>query len=53
MLWDEEKGVDFIDAFSAAWLLARGPDSVAAFDRCHVSRFDGGSVIVPGKTPAG
>lgn len=51
VLWYEEKNVDFIDAFNAAWLLAHGLQHVATFDRKHFSRFEGVAVIVPGKTP--
>lgn len=47
-LWYEEKNVDFIDAYNAAWLLARGLTRVATFDRKHFARFEGLSVMVPG-----
>ncbi len=53
-LWYEEKNVDFIDAYNAAWLLAQGLRRVATFDRKHFARFKGLSVMVPGRdTPAG
>ncbi len=53
-IWYEEKNVDFIDAFNAAWLLAQGLARVATFDRKHFARFEGVSVIVPAKdSPAG
>jgi len=48
-VWYEEKNVDFIDAFNAAWLLAHGLSSVVTFDRKHFARLEGVSVIVPGK----
>lgn len=51
ILWYEEKNVDFIDAFNAAWLLAHGLAQVATFDRRHFSRFEGVSVLAPGELP--
>lgn len=51
ILWYEEKNVDFIDAFNAAWLLTHGLARVATFDRRHFSRFEGVSVLVPGELP--
>lgn len=48
ILWYEEKNVDFIDAYNAAWLLAGGLNRIATFDRKHFARFEGLSVIVPG-----
>jgi predicted nucleic acid-binding protein len=44
-----EKGVDFIDAFNAAWLSAHGLRAVCTFDRKHFGRFEGLSVDVPGE----
>ncbi len=44
-----EKGVDFIDAFNAAWMLAHGLQGACTFDRKHFARFEGLSVHVPGE----
>ncbi|NPV68432.1 MAG: PIN domain-containing protein [Anaerolineae bacterium] len=47
-IWYEEKNVDFVDAFNAAWLLDGGLERIATFDRRHFARFKGISVLVPG-----
>ena len=38
--WYAEKNVDFIDAYSAAWLLAQGMEAIYTFDRKHFERLD-------------
>jgi len=43
-----EKNVDFIDAYSGAWLLAHGMNCAYTFDRQHFSRLPGVTVVVPG-----
>ena len=47
VVWYEEKNVNFIDAFHAAWLLAAGIDRVHTFDRKHFERFGHLKVSVP------
>jgi predicted nucleic-acid-binding protein len=47
--WYVEEGVDFIDAYNAAWLLAQDMQVAYTFDRRHFSRLDGISVRVPGE----
>jgi len=47
--WYADKNVDFIDAFYAAWLTARGLTVACAFDRKHFSRLEGVTVMVPGE----
>ncbi len=49
--WHAEKNVDFIDAYNAAWLLARDLKAVYTFDRKHFSRLEGLTVMVPGENP--
>jgi predicted nucleic-acid-binding protein len=48
ILWYEEKKVDFIDAFNAAWMFEQGLDRVCSFDRKHFNRFEELEVVVPG-----
>ncbi len=48
-LWFEEKNIDFIDAYNAAWMLAHDLHHVATFDRKHFARLEGLSVFVPGQ----
>ncbi len=43
-----ESNVDFIDAYTAAWMRQRGLRRVATFDQKHYSRFEGLAVHVPG-----
>lgn len=47
--WYADKNVDFIDAFNAAWLTARGLTVACTFDRKHFSRLKGVRVMVPGE----
>lgn len=47
--WYAEKNIDFIDAFSAAWLLAQGLETAYTFDRKHFSRVEKVRVQVPGE----
>jgi predicted nucleic-acid-binding protein len=49
ILWYAEKGVDFIDACNAAWMLSQGIQVACTFDRKHFSRFEGLAVRVPGE----
>ena len=44
-----EKNVDYIDAYSAAWMRVEGLEEVATFDRRHFSRFEHLWVRVPGR----
>jgi predicted nucleic-acid-binding protein len=46
--WYADKNIDFVDAFNAAWLLARGLRVACTFDQKHFSRFEGIRVQVPG-----
>jgi predicted nucleic-acid-binding protein len=48
ILWYQDKNVDFIDAFNAAWVLEKGLDRVCSFDRKHFNRFEELEVVVPG-----
>jgi predicted nucleic acid-binding protein len=48
ILWHIEKGVDFIDAYNAAWMLRQGIDTIVTFDRKHFARFEAVRVLVPG-----
>ena len=47
--WYADKNVDFVDAYNAAWLLARGLTSAYTFDQKHFSRLEGIRVAVPGE----
>ncbi|MBA4393955.1 MAG: PIN domain nuclease [Desulfobacca sp.] len=47
--WYNEKNVDFLDAFNAAWILNQGMKAVYTFDRRHFTRFEGIIVKVPEK----
>jgi predicted nucleic-acid-binding protein len=47
--WYVEKSVDFIDAYNAAWLLARDMSTVYSFDRRHFARLEGITVKEPGE----
>jgi predicted nucleic-acid-binding protein len=46
--WYAEKGVDFIDAYNAAWLLRQGMTTICSFDRKHFARLEGIVMRVPG-----
>ena len=46
-VWYDEKNVDFVDAFDAAWLLQQDISMVATFDLKHFNRFDGLIVEAP------
>lgn len=48
-LWYGERGVDFADAYNAAWVQRQGIGSVYTFDEKHFSRFEGIGVRIPGK----
>lgn len=50
IIWYDEKNVDFIDAFHAAWLEVRGIKVAHTFDSRHFNRFEHLSVRVPGST---
>ena len=43
-----EEGVDYADAFNAAWLLSQGLSAAYTFDRKHFARLNGIEVRVPG-----
>lgn len=47
IVWYEEKNVDFADAYSAAWMEARGLDEVYTFDQ-DFDRFEGLTPRRPG-----
>ena len=47
VVWFEEKNVDFIDAYHAAWLLEQSFNSVYTFDQKHFKRFSQLEVISP------
>jgi predicted nucleic-acid-binding protein len=49
IVWFAKEGVDFIDAYNAAWLLAQGMDVAYTFDRKHFARLEGISARVPGE----
>jgi predicted nucleic-acid-binding protein len=48
ILWYQDKKIDFIDAFNAAWMLEQGLGRVCSFDRKHFDRFEELEVVVPG-----
>lgn len=47
LVWFEEKNVDFIDAYHAAWLLEQDFDTVVSFDEKHFKRFGHVDLEVP------
>jgi predicted nucleic-acid-binding protein len=47
VVWYEEKNVDFIDAYHAAWLLEQPFKEVFTFDQKHFKRFQHLRVEVP------
>ena len=49
IFWYEDKNVDFIDAFNAAWMLTQGLTTIYTFDRKHFSRIEGIRAEVPGE----
>ena len=49
IFWYADKNIDFIDAFSAAWMFAEGLETTYSFDRKHFSRIEGIRVHVPGE----
>lgn len=49
VVWFEEKNVDFIDAYHAAWLLEQPFKQVYTFDQKHFRRFEHLQVEVPGE----
>lgn len=48
MICYAEKNVDFIDAYSAAWMRGLGLKIACTFDRKHFSRLEEITVMVPG-----
>ena len=48
LVWFEEKNVDFIDAYHAAWLLEQDFDQIISFDKKHFKRFEHVELEVPG-----
>lgn len=49
IVWYEEKNVDFIDAFNAAWMKDHEIEVVHTFDERHFDRFEHIRVKVPSK----
>ena len=49
IFWYADKGIDFIDAYNAAWMLAQGLMIAYTFDRKHFFRIDGVTVQTPGE----
>ena len=47
-----EKNVDFIDAYSIAWMLSHGITEVYTFNRKHFNRFENITVHIPEKMQA-
>ena len=47
IVWYEEKNVDYIDAYNAAWMLHHAVDTIYTFDQKHFRRFTGLSAVVP------
>ncbi len=45
--WFDEKNVDFIDAYTAAWMLNHGLTDILTLDRKHFNRFEELNVINP------
>lgn len=45
--WYADRNVDFIDAFTVAWMLAQGVTRAATFDRKHFARFEAIQVQAP------
>lgn len=45
--WYVQKNVDFIDAYHAAWLMAKEVRAVFTFDQKHFARFEHLEVSVP------
>jgi predicted nucleic-acid-binding protein len=46
-VWYDEKNVDFIDAFNAAWMMRQDIKTALTFDRKHFNRFEGISAQLP------
>lgn len=46
--WYADKGVDFIDAFNAAWLVKQGLTGIYTFDSKDFSRLEGIRIQIPG-----
>jgi len=51
VFWYADKNIDFIDAFSAAWMKSQNLKTAYTFDRKHFSRIQGISVQVPDESP--
>ena len=49
IFWHEDKNIDFIDAFDAAWMLVQGLETANTFERRHFSRIEGIRVRIPGE----
>ena len=45
--WFGEKNVDFIDAYTAAWMLDHGFSDILTLDRKHFQRFEELNVVTP------
>jgi predicted nucleic-acid-binding protein len=48
VVWFEEKNVDFIDAYNAAWMAEHELVEIYSFDRKHFKRFEQLALKVPG-----
>ena len=48
-IWHAERNVDWIDAYSAAWMVSQSIDTAYTFDRKHFARLPGIRALVPGK----
>jgi predicted nucleic-acid-binding protein len=48
MVWYVDHNVDFIDAYSAAWLLDQGISVAYTFDYKHYARLPGLAIRIPG-----
>jgi len=49
ILWYVEKNVDFIDAYSAAWMFRRDIRKACSFNSKHFGRFEGVETWIPGE----
>ena len=49
IVWYWDKNVDFIDAYSAAWVLSQSVDRIATFDKKQFARLERIPVAMPGE----
>ena len=45
--WFGEKNVDFIDAYTASWMLNNGLTNILTLDRKQFQRFEGLKIVTP------